>query len=167
MEIPREKELWATASIIVATAILMSATTLHWVRFGLLVGPLRLSHWFSLIGTIYIAFAVPTIIILKKRFPKKYQTLSRVHIFGNLIAFLLISIHFAGQISRPAESYPPLGTGLVLYTAMVLLVSTGILQRFNLMSIVKPKTLRLLHISSAFVFYLTIVVHILHGIGII
>jgi hypothetical protein len=167
MGIPREKAFRAIATIIIVTAVLMTAVSLHWIRFGFLVGPFRLSHWFSWIGTIYIAVAVPTIAFLKKRFPEKYQALYRVHIFGNSMAFLLISLHFASQISRPAGSYPPLGTGLVLYSAMVLLVGTGILQRFHLLLSVKPQTLRFLHIGSALAFYLTIVVHVLHGLGIL
>jgi hypothetical protein len=164
---PREKAFWAIATIMIVTAILMTAVNLHWIRFGFLVGPFRLNHWFSWTGTIYIAFAVPTIAFLKKRFPEKYQTLYRVHIFGNSLAFLLISLHFASQISRPPESYPPLGTGLVLYSAMVLLVGTGILQRFHLLPKVKPQTLRFLHIGSALIFYLTIIIHVLHGLGIL
>lgn len=143
----------------------MIATVFHWIQFGFLIGPFRLSHWFSWTGSIYVAFAVPIIAVLKKHFPNKYQILTQVHIYGNLTAFLLISVHFAGQISRAAASYPSLGTGLVLYIAMVLLVGTGILQRFHLMQNVKPQTTRLLHIGSAMVFYLTIVIHILHGIG--
>ncbi len=165
MRISREKDLWAIASIIPATAVLMIAEILRWIRFGFLVGPFRFTHWFTLIGTIYIAFAVPTIAFSKKRFPKRHRSLYKVHIFGNLLAFLLISLHFAGQISRPAESYPEFGTGLVLYLAMVLLVGTGILQRTNLLSSIKPQTYRFLHTGSAVVFYLTIVVHMLHGLG--
>jgi hypothetical protein len=166
MRIPREKDFWAIATVIIVTAVLMIAEILHWIRLGFLVGPYRLSHWFTWTGTVYIAFAVPAIAFLKKRFPEKYQTLYRLHILGNSLAFLLISLHFAGQISRPAESYPPLGTGLVLYVAMVLLVSTGILQRFHLVPNGKLQKLRFLHIGSAFAFYLTIVVHVLHGLGI-
>ena len=153
--------------IIIVTAVLMVAVGLHWIRFGFLIGPFRLSHWFSWVGTLYIVFAVPTIAILKRRFLKNYQPLLRVHMFGNLLAFLLVSLHFAGQISRPAESYPPLGTGLVLYIAMVLLVATGVLLRFHLLPKVNPLTLRFLHVSSAVAFYLTILVHILRGLGII
>ena len=167
MVVPKEKDFWLMALILSVTAVLMVAVGLHWIRFGFLVGPFRLSHWFTLIGTIYIAFAVPIIAFLKKRFPENYHSLYRVHTFGNLLAFLLISLHFAGQITRSAESYPPLGTGLVLYFAMVLLVSTGIIQRFHLLQRVKQQTFRFLHISSAVAFYLTILVHILRGLGII
>ncbi|MBT0159626.1 hypothetical protein G4O51_06545 [Candidatus Bathyarchaeota archaeon A05DMB-2] len=167
MRVQGEKDLWAIALIITVTAVLIIAMSLHWIRFAFFIGPFRITHWFTWIGTIYIAFTVPIIAFFKKRFPKKYQMLYRTHMFGNLLSFLLISLHFASQISRPAEAYPDLGTGLVLYIAVLLLVSTGILQRLRLLSKVKPQTLKLLHIGSAVTFYLTISVHILHGIGIL
>ena len=158
------KDFWAATALLIATITLMLVVILHWVSIGFFVGPIRLSHWFVWIGTIYIAFAVPVIGILKKRHPQRYKTLFRTHIFGNLLAFTLISLHFASQISRPASSYPDLGTGLALYIAMVLLVGTGFLQRFQLIPSIKPQSYRFVHIGSAFAFYLIIVVHILHGL---
>jgi hypothetical protein len=167
MGIAKESEFWATNLILAVTVFLMIAQILHWVRLGFLVGPFRLTHWFGWTGTVYVALAVPTIALLKKRFPTRYQTLLRIHMFGNLLAFMLISLHFASQISRPATSYPELGTGLVLYIAMVLLVGTGILQSFHLPPKIKPQTYRFLHTGSALAFYLIIIVHILHGLGFI
>jgi hypothetical protein len=87
--------------------------------------------------------------------------------FGNLLAFALISVHFASQISRPAAHYPNLGTGLALYVALILLVGTGISQRFHLTQKIKPQTYRFLHTGAAVTFYLIIVIHILHGLGIL
>lgn len=152
--------------IIFATAGLMITDNLDWVNFGFSVGPFRLNHWFVWIGTLYIALVVPIVAASKRRRPTMYKSLLRIHVFGNLIAFLLISIHFAGQIWRPAASYPDLGTGLVLYTAMLLLVGTGFVQRFHLVPKIKPQTFRFVHIGSAVAFYLTIIVHMLHGLGI-
>jgi len=114
MGITKEKDFWAATLILIITVFLMIAEILRWIRIGFLVGPFRLNHWFVWIGTVYIAFAVPTIALLKRHFPERHQIFFRVHMFGNLLASLLISLHFAGQISRPAEFYPNLGTGLVL-----------------------------------------------------
>ena len=163
----REKDFWVATALLIVTASVMAAIILHWVRIGFFVGPFRLNHWFVLIGTVYIALAVPIIAHLKKRIPKKYTILYRIHIIGNLLAFMLISFHFASQISRPATSYPELGTGLVLYITMLLLVSTGILQRFHLAPRIKPQTNRFLHMGSAVAFYLIIIVHILQGLAIL
>jgi hypothetical protein len=161
------KDFWAASAIVIATVAVMLVVILRWVRLGFFVGPFRLNHWFVWIGTIYVAFAVPTIAILKRRNPLRYGALLRTHMFGNLLAFLLISVHFASQISRLADVYPDLGTGLVLYAAMVLLVGTGFLQRFQLTPNIKLQSYRFIHMGSAVAFYLIIVVHILHGLAII
>ena len=163
----KEKDFWAATALLIATVIVMLVVILHWVRIGFLVGPFRLSHWFVWIGTIYVAIAVPVIAILKKRHPQRYGALFRTHVLGNLLAFTLISLHFASQISRPADSYPELGTGLALYIAMVLLVGTGFLQRFQLIPSIKPQSYRFVHIGSAFAFYLIIILHILQGLAIL
>src|SRR4030066_576309 len=96
----KEKDFWLPPSILAATVTVMLVVILHWVRIGFFVGPFRLNHWFVWIGTIYVAIAVPTIATLKKRHPQRYETLFRTHVFGNLLAFMLISLHFASQISR-------------------------------------------------------------------
>jgi hypothetical protein len=162
-----EKEFWIATALIILTTALMGTIILHWIRIGFYVGPFRLNHWFVLAGTLYIASVVPVIAYAKKRIPRKYVTLRRTHIFGNLLAFMLISLHFASQISRPAASYPELGTGIVLYVAMSLLVASGFVQRFQLMPKVKPQDFRFVHIGSALTFYLIIVIHILHGLAIL
>ena len=167
MGVTREKDFWIATAILIVTVSVMAAIILHWIRFGFFVGPFRLNHWFVLIGATYIASVVPIIAFLKKRFPKRYTTLYRIHVFGNLSAFMLISLHFASQISRPANSYPELGTGIVLYTAMILLVSTGFMQRFHLVARIKLQSWRFVHMGVAVAFYLTIIVHILRGLSII
>jgi hypothetical protein len=163
----KEKDLWIATAILVITIAAMFAIILDFVSIGFFVGPFRLNHWFVWIGTIYIAFAVPVIARIKKRRPQQYGLLVKAHIFGNLLAFMLISLHFASQISRPTEAYPDLGTGLVLYAAMILLVGTGFLQSYRLTPSVKPGSYRFLHMGAAFAFYLIIIVHILHGLAII
>ena len=81
------------------------------------------------------------------------------------MAFLLISLHFAGQVGRP--TLPEFGTGLALYIAMVLQVATGLAYRFNEKRFLKPMTNRFLHVGLALVFYIVIIIHILHGLNII
>ncbi|MCW4044337.1 MAG: hypothetical protein NWE94_02320 [Candidatus Bathyarchaeota archaeon] len=161
------REFWFALLMVFATACLMAADYFDWVNFGFSVGPFRLNHWFVWIGTLYMALTVPIIAVLKRKRPSKYLSLLRLHVFGNLAAFLLVSLHFAGQIWRPAAFYPDLGTGIVLYIAMLLLVSTGFAKRFQLFPRIKYQNYRFVHTSSAMAFYLTITVHILHGLGIL
>jgi len=158
-------EFWAALSIIIATVCLMVADNLGWIHFGFFVGPFRANHWFVWIGTLYIAFTVPIISMLKQRYLSKFLALFRVHVFGNLLAFLLISLHFAGQINRPAEFYPDLGTGLALYIIMLLLVATGFTHRFQLIPRIKSQTRKFVHVGLSFSFYIIIGIHILHGLG--
>jgi hypothetical protein len=167
MKFLRNVEFWAALSIIIATIVLMIADRLQWIHFGFFVGPFRVNHWFVWIGTLYVAFAVPIIAVSKKRFPSKFLTLFRLHVFGNLLAFLLISLHFSGQIDRPAAFYPDLGTGLALYIIMILLVATGFTHRFQLIPQIKSQTRRFVHIGLSFSFYIIIGIHILHGLGFI
>ncbi len=165
MKILKSSEFWAALSIIIATVCLIVADKLRWIHFGFFIGPFRANHWFVLIGTLYIAFAVPIIAMSKKRRPSESLAFLRVHVFGNLLAFLLISLHFAGQINRPAEFYPQLGTGLALYIIMMLLVATGFTHRFQLIPRIKSQTRRFVHVGLTFSFYIIIGIHILHGLG--
>jgi hypothetical protein len=167
MKILKSREFWVALSIIIATVCIMIIVSLRWIRLGDMIGPFRVSHWFVWIGTLYIAFIVPIIALLKKRLPNRYMTLFRVHVFGNLLAFVLVSIHFASQISRSPTTYPQLGTGLALYMIMILLVGTGFTHRFQLIPQIKSQTRKFIHVGLTFSFYLIIGIHILHGLNFI
>lgn len=125
-----------------------------------------LTHWLSWIGTAFIAIYTPIYYILKRRFTSKFKTLLHIHVFGNLVSILLITTHFIQQISRPAEFYPDLGTGISLYAAVILLVLTGFLLRFQIAQTYR-KSWKFIHTSAVTAFYLIILVHILQGLAII
>jgi len=92
--------------------------------------------------------------------------LLNIHNVGNLVAFMLISMHFAQQIGRPAQFYPDLGTGLALYILVCLMVISGFVMRFNLVK-QSSKTWRFIHTSLVLPFYILILIHVLHNVGII
>ena len=163
----RNLEPWLSAIIIILTIFLIFAYYNRWFSFAALIGLDDIIHYAAIAGTLYIAFEVILFAVLKRRYPNKYKVLLRIHTLGNLLAFLLISLHFAGEVGSPANDYPPLGTGLALYIAMVLLVSTGLAFRFRLFRSLTPATNRFVHAGLAFTFYLIIFVHILHGLEII
>jgi hypothetical protein len=167
MKIWKSIEFWGALSIIIAAVCLIFLDNIDWIHFGYFIGPFRANHWFVWIGTLYIAFVVPVIAILKKRLPSRYMTLFRVHVFGNLLAFVLVSLHFAGQIDRPPTAYPQLGTGLALYIIMILLVATGFTHRFQLIPQIKSQTRKFVHVGLTFSFYIIIGIHILHGLNFI
>lgn len=104
--------------------------------------------------------------MVKRRYASRLRMFLGIHVFGNLLAFMLISLHFASQISRSAQFYPELGTGLTLYSFLLILVTTGIMHRFNFVNKYLGPC-RFLHKSSVIALFLIIFFHILHGIKMI
>jgi hypothetical protein len=156
----------AVAVLLVLFAVFFTVISyLRLIDIGFFVGALRFSHWLAIIGTIFIAIAVPAFTLLKRSRPSKLKTLYRFHIFGNIVFFTLISMHFAAQISRPLVAYPDLGTGIAMYLAMTLQIATGFTQRFPIKAL-NLKTNRFIHASLVMVFYFAIIFHTLHGFGI-
>lgn len=120
-------------------------------------------HWIGWIGTSYIAFATPAYSIVKRKYPRHILKMLNIHVVGNLLSVLLVSIHFAHQVTRPASSYPDLGTGVVLYAAMILLVATG-MGLISGLGRKLVKQIRFLHPAFALTFYTVIIMHIIHAI---
>ena len=138
-----------------------------WVGFVDLlffVGPYLFGHWLAWIGTFFIAIVSPLYYILKRKNPRFISTLLKVHVFGSLVSFLLITIHFMALVTRPPEAYPDLNTGIILQAVMLILVITGFLYRFKIIRSVRPHLNRFLHISITLSFYLVIGVHTIQGI---
>ena len=129
------------------------------------IGPFFFHHWTSIIGAAYIAVAVPIQRYYWGRDPQKRGRLIPFHIYGNLIAVGLITVHFSQQMSRPAETLPDAGTGIALFVTMILLVLTGILMRFRVGQSYY-RTWKFLHGGVTTAFYLVIIFHALHGLGI-
>jgi hypothetical protein len=163
----RNWELWFSLIAIALTIFLMIAYYNRWFSLSERVGPFRVIHYVAFAGTLYIAFGVILFAILTRRTPNKYKILLRAHSLGNLFAFTLISLHFAGQVGRPANFYPNFGTGLALYIGMVSLVITGLALKFSLFGSINYSTNRFVHSGLALAFYIIISVHILHGLNII
>ena len=162
----RNGYFWLSVLLLVVTDVLFVGVILDWFDFGFVVGPYRFNHWVGWIGFIFIGLHVPLFVTLKRRYTQRIRLLLGIHVIGNLTSYLLITIHFASQISRPAQFYPDLGTGLAQYILLMILVTTGILQRFNIFS-KQRKNWRFLHTSSVIALFLLLTIHILHGINII
>ena len=163
----KNSELWSATIIILITIALAIIVYLRFFDLNFFVGSYRLTHWFVWIGTFFIAIYSPVYYVAKRKYPWRIRSLLRVHVFGNLLAFMLITMHFAQQISRPQAFFPDLSTGLVLYIVMPILVASGYLHRFQVFKTIKPHTNRFLHVGLTLTFYLTILVHILQGLNII
>jgi hypothetical protein len=163
--------LLALSIIVAATAIIEGLIFLRIYRFpfvqvSFLGVTHSLTHWMGWGGALYIAFSSPIQPLVKRKAPRHLRTGLSIHMIGNSLAFLLVSIHFAQQLTRPPSSYPDLGTGIALYAATTLLVATGILLYSGMTKkFVKP--LHFLHPAFALAFYLIVIVHILHGLSVI
>jgi hypothetical protein len=162
----RDIYFWLAILLLILTDIFFIGTYLDWFDFGFVLGQYRLNHWLGWIGFVFILVHVPLFFTFKRKCFDKIKLFLAIHVLGNLVAFLLISIHFASQISRPAQFYPDLGTGLALYVFMIILVISGFLQRFGLLNGLR-KIWRFLHTSSVFALLVIILIHVLHGINIL
>ena len=162
----RNASLWLALLIVAVTVILMVAVYFRVFRLHVLIGEFNIHHWFSWTGTLFIAFFTPAYYLLKRRYPQKIRTLLQAHVFGNLLSVMFVSIHFMQEISRPPQAFPQLGTGMVLYPAMILLTLTGFFLRFHAAKNL-TRQWRFIHTSVAVSFYLIILVHVLHGLEII
>ena len=158
-------DIWLVIFLLALTTILLFVSFYRFVDLNFSVGPYRLTHWFSLTGSLYIAIFTPIYFVLKRKRPKHLKWMLRAHIFGNLSSFMLISIHFAQQISRPAAFYPDLGTGVTLFVIMLVMLPTGILQRFQFTTKFGRHP-RIFHKYVPFFFYMVILIHMLQGFGI-
>jgi hypothetical protein len=162
----RDSYFWFSVFLLVITDLLFIGVVLDWFDVAFVLGPFRLNHWLGWIGFLFIALHVPIFVSLKRRYVGKIRLLLAIHVIGNLSSYLLITIHFASQISRPLEFYPDLGTGLAQYIFLITLVTTGFLQRFNILSKYRPSW-RYLHKSSVLAVLVLLIFHILHGLRII
>ena len=167
MRVLKDLDFWSAFVIILVTIYFMVATYLRWFQLNFFVGPFRFTHWLVWIGTLYVAFATPAYYVLKRLYLRRLVIFIKIHMFGNLFAFMLVSVHFAQQIGRPPQFYPDLGTGLALYVVMLVLVGSGFLHRFRIIRRVRPHLNRFLHVSVTTSFYLVIIVHILQGLEIL
>ena len=162
----RSGYFWLSILLLVLADFFFIGVVLDWFDFGFVVGQYRFNHWLGWIGFLFILIYLPLYVIMKRRYINRIRLFLGIHVLGNLTAYLLISIHFASQISRSPQFYPDLGTGIALYIFMITLVATGFLQRFNLLSKYR-KSWRFLHTSSVTALFIIIVIHILHGINIL
>jgi len=168
-----KNKIFLTSSILlIITFVIPIFILIDWIDTGFFVGPLRLSHWMGIIGTFFIALYTPIFYILKRLYPKKLKYLLNIHVLGFLISFMFITIHFAGQISRPQQFYPELGEGIALFIIMVLLVATGFIHRFQIIpkkngKYYKPHFNRFYHVSITTAFYIVIIVHVLINVEIL
>jgi hypothetical protein len=110
----------------------------------------------GLIGGFWIAVVTPVYVVLKRRRSMRIKAWVRMHMFGNLVAFMLISVHFTYWVI----SVSFIGTGMALFVATLTLVVTGLFYRFNMIQNSRRYT-KFIHVSMTTAFYLILTIHIL------
>ena len=159
-------EFWLSLLILLVTVLFSAVAYVRWYSLGFFVGSLFFVHWLGLAATVFIAVLVPIYYVLKRRRPQKLKTLLRLHVFGNLFSFLLVSIHFAQNTGRLSGFIPRLEDGFVLFLVLSIIVATGMLERFGarhkIVKYTKP-----VHRYAVAVFYLVMAVHVLQSLSII
>ncbi|MBI4334623.1 MAG: hypothetical protein HY673_25490 [Chloroflexi bacterium] len=129
-------------------------------------GQLPFPHWMGIGGAALAAAVVPAYSILKRRRPRATGVWLKMHVFGNLLAFQLITIHFGYRSSDRSPEVDDTGTGLLLYVVAAGLVSTGIMRRFRIAA-GRAAVWNFLHVSLMVSFYLIVIRHVLAALKIL
>ena len=164
----RRTSFWVALAIILVTAVSVALVLLRMTRIPFMIVDVlgvrnSLVHWAGWAGAITVLVVTASYVHRKRVLRAPSAGTLRLHAFGNLLGFLLISIHFSHEITRPPANYPDLGTGVVQYAAMIMLVSTG----FTAFFAVRPawaSYYRFLHPAAALTLLMTIVLHIIHDL---
>jgi hypothetical protein len=152
----RDLDLWGALVFVLFTILLSVLVIVDRSSFSFSVGSDLFTHWAAWIGGFWIALFTPAYYFLKHRRSLRIKTWIRIHMFGNLVALMLISVHFWYWVT----SVSFIGTGFALFVATLTLAVTGILYRFNITQ--RPKKyIRFIHVSMTTAFYLILVIHIL------
>ena len=118
------------AALVAAIVILTAGTYSGWWDFTAVVGRYTFTHWLVWIGAGYLAVTVPLYSVLKRVFKIQSPRLVAAHVFGNLVAFGMISVHFADRLG-PLEVTARFGTGLVMYLVLTGIVTAGLIKHFS------------------------------------
>ena len=166
MKYYRNLEFWLTVTLLLATLILSIMAYFFWYNLTFFVGSYLFIHWLGLIATTFVVVSIPIHYVLKRKRPKNAKLILKIHVFGNLVAFLIISIHFAQNVGRLSMSLHRLGDGFVLYLFLFLIVATGVLERYQTSGKL-PRYAKVIHKYTVIILYLIILFHLLEGFNII
>ncbi len=130
------------------------------IRFS--IGPFYSDHWLSIIGGTHLLIFIVIFAYVKRYTAVNRDTLLKVHMFGNLLAVIFVSEHFAQQMGHAHD----LGTGLATYLLLVVIVATGFMMRFGLLT-QQRESWRLFHVGLSLSLFIVVVIHALENFGIL
>ncbi|MCW4015910.1 MAG: hypothetical protein NWF06_06030 [Candidatus Bathyarchaeota archaeon] len=162
MKSKRKSDFWTSLLLLLVTIVFSAVAYVQWYSLSFFVGSLFFVHWLGIAATIFIAAIIPVYYVLKRKRPKNIKMLLKIHVFGNLVSFMLVSIHFAQNIGRLSGFYLRLNFGFVLFLVLSIIVATGMLERFGH----NPKIARYtrpIHRYTVVIFYLIVIIHTLQA----
>jgi hypothetical protein len=156
-------EFWLAFIILLATAIFSVTAFALWYSLTFFVGPYLFIHWLGIIASVFIVVSNPFYYVLGKRISRS-KTILRIHVFGNLFAFLLVSLHFAQNVGRLAETPQRLAEGVALYFVLFITVATGFIVRFHSK---KARVTKIIHKYALIVLLFILLIHALEGFNLL
>jgi cytochrome b561 len=162
----RKLEFWLTLLLLLATIISSIAAYIFWYKLTFFIGSYLFIHWLSMVATAFVAVSIPIQYFLKRKRPQNFKKILQIHTFGNVIAFWLISIHFAQNVGRLAGAIQRLGLGFAMYPVLSLIVATGILERYQSNEKLS-KYIKIIHKYVVIIMYVLILLHILEALNIL
>ena len=162
----RDINFWIIIIIFLVTVNLSTAIYLGRLNLNFTIFSIRFPHLLGIIGASFVSIFTPIFYILKRRNIKLYKQLLRLHMFGNVISLLMISMHETFRFVRL-----PLGLGFTLYILLLLLVLSGFSFKFNLLKPFRlyiknvPHYNRFFHVSLTISFYLVFIIHLINVLG--
>jgi hypothetical protein len=140
-------EFWVVTLIFLLTIHIATAESLERININYSLFSTRLTHLLSIIGSSFVAF---------------YTPLYKLHVYGNSISCMFVSIHVVARLIRL-----PLGLGVLSYLFMLLLVLSGYAFRYGVLRPLKlfikdiPHNNRYIHVSLTASFYIVYLFHLL------
>ena len=162
----RNFEVLMTAILLIITVLLSILASVFWIDLNFFVGPYFLVHWFSIIATVFIVVSNSIYYFLKRLKVKNKQTLLKIHVFGNLLAFLPISIHFAQNVGRLALAPERLGVGFILFLILLVSLATGVIERYHSKGKLVSYS-NFVHKYSFVILFFVALIHVLKGFNIL
>ena len=162
MKNSRNLDFWLTLILLLATAISSIVAYIFWYSLLFFVGSYLFIHWLGLIATIFVVVSTPIHYILKRKRPQNSKRILKFHVFGNLLAFLVISLHVAQNIGRLSGAFERLGEGFALYLLLTLIVASGVVERFQTSGKLR-RYIKAIHKYAVIALIVVMIIHVLDG----
>ncbi len=127
---------------------------------AVIAGNQDIFHWLAVTAAVYLALSTPVFFYAKHRLNEKYQPIMKLHVFGNILALLLITFHATFQTPVRFIKVALDFLGPTLYISLMFLLITGFVMRFRFSGRYRP-AFRYLHVSLVVTFYLLVFFHVM------